>query len=175
MKLRAMIAILALTLASCEGAPGGGADRNDSPEIMATALVQLITKDHTFGEGPPPFTVYLIQDSTDSSAGDPTGGGNQDPRSLTEEERTAIEEAVAEYGSVRWIDDPAEFRTDDLMPTIAGAVILGVGEPRIDGDTALVPVSLWCSGLCGTWLTYRLERADDAWEVTGTEGPIAIS
>jgi hypothetical protein len=45
----------------------------------------------------------------------------------------------------------------------------------IDGATGLVPVSLWCGGLCGTWLTYRLDFADGAWAVTGTEGPRAIS
>lgn len=175
MKLRAALAVLVVIIASCGTANTGAGETDDGPEIMAAALVELITKDHTFGDGPPPFTVYLIQDHTDPSAGDPTAPGGQTSRNLTEEERNAIEGAVAEYGSVRWIDDPADWRTQDLMPTIAGAVILGVGEPLVDEDTALVPVSLWCSGLCGTWFTYRLDRVDGAWTVTGIEGPVAIS
>jgi hypothetical protein len=52
---------------------------------------------------------------------------------------------------------------------------LGVGEPTIDGNSALVPVSLWCGGLCGTWLTYRVELTDGTWSVTGIEGPVAVS
>jgi len=63
-----------------------------------------------------------------------------------------------------------------LVARNGSPLILGVGEPRIDGDTALAPVSLWCGGLCGTWLTYRLARdGGGAWRVTGTEGPVAIS
>ena len=54
-------------------------------------------------------------------------------------------------------------------------MIIGVGEPSFDGGTALGPVSLRCGGLCGTWLTYRIELMDGAGTVIGTEGPIAIS
>jgi hypothetical protein len=131
---------------------------------MAVALEQLVTVDHTFGDGPPPFTDYLVQTSLDE-------GG----RALTDDERSSIEAALSSLGEVQWIDDPDEFRTDDLRPTVEGGVILGVGEPEIDGDAALVPVSLWCGGLCGTWLTYQVEVVDGGWTVTGIEGPIAIS
>lgn len=173
MKLGAVLTVLIVTVASCGTATPEAGETNDSPEIMATALVELITKDHTFGDGPPPFTVYLIQNHTDPSAGDPTG--DRPSRNLTEDEKIAIEGAVAEYGSVRWIDDPADWRTQDLMPTVPGSVILGVGDPMVEEDTALVPVSLWCSGLCGTWFTYRLDRVGGTWTVTGIEGPVAIS
>jgi hypothetical protein len=143
-----------------------------TPGMMAAAVETLITRDHTFGAGPPPFTTYLIQSRTDPAAGDPTGAGGA-ARPLTDSERAAIEAVVEPFGDVRWIDDPAEWRTTQLEPTIEGAVILGVGEPSVDGG--LVPVSLWCGGLCGTWLTYRVEQTDGGWAVTGTEGPVAIS
>jgi len=174
MKHFALATVIALVVAACGGVAGPEDPAQASAEMMAVALVQLITVDHTFGEGPPPFTEYLIQSSLDPFAGNPTGDGGPG-RALTADEQAAIEAAVAPFGPVRWIDDPAEWRTEDLRPTIEGAVILGVGEPVIDGTTGLVPVSLWCGGLCGTWLTYRLDFVDGAWSVTGTEGPRAIS
>lgn len=168
--------VVAVFLGAC--APSDSAkdpDSEQTPEMMAAALVELITEDHTFGEGPPPFTEYLIQDKIDPSAGEPTASTKQPIRELTEAERDAIERAVAEHGAVRWIDDPDDWRTNDLRPTVEGGVILGVGEPAVQGDTGLVPVSLWCGGTCGTWFTYRLELRGGSWVVTGIEGAIAIS
>lgn len=146
-----------------------------TPELLAVAVTRLITRDHTFGAGPPPFDTYLLQERIDPSAGDVTATGNETSRSLTAEERAAVEAAVAAYGAVQWIEEPDDWRTDDLMPVIEGSVIIGFGEPDVAGDTALVPMSLWCGGLCGTWLTYRLDRLDGEWQVSGTEGPIAVS
>ena len=176
MKLGVALIVVALALGACTTVePEDGAGSDESAEMMAAALVELITEDHTFGEAPPPFTQYLIQDRIDPSAGQPTASTEQSTRDLTEVERTAIEEALSEYGPVRWIDDPDQWRTSDLRPTVEGAVILGVGEPIVQDDTGLVPVSLWCGGTCGTWFTYRLDLVDEAWVVTGIEGPIAIS
>lgn len=71
--------------------------------------------------------------------------------------------------------DPDEWRTESLEPEIQGSAILGVDVPRLDDEAALVPVSLWCGGTCGTWLTYRLERTESGWQVTGIEGPVSVS
>ena len=150
-------------------------DEEPTAQMLAAAVLQLISKDHTFGQGPPPFTEYLIQANLDPFAGNVTGTGQQATRALTNAEQSAIEAVVSSFGPVRWIEDPDEWRTSDLRPVIEGAVILGVGEPSVDDSTGLVPVSLWCGGRCGTWLTYRLDLVDDAWNVTGIEGPIAIS
>ena len=184
MRHRFLIALtIATMLAACgDSLPSGETPSEaESAEMMAVALHHLVTEDHTFGDGPPPFSRYLIEDRTiDNSAVLSPGDGNEDvaaeSRPLTEQERAAVEEAVSEYGLVQWISDPDEWRTDDLEPGIEGSAIIGVGVPRLDGDDALVPVALWCGGTCGTWLTYRLELGDDAeWKVTGTDGPIAIS
>ena len=51
----------------------------------------------------------------------------------------------------------------------------GVGAITFDGDGALVPMSMWCGGLCGTWFTYRVAETDEGWVVVGVEGPIAVS
>lgn len=175
-KLRVGVVAAAAVLGACTASDS--ADDPESvhtPEMMAAALVELITEDHTFGEGPPPFTEYLIQDRIDPSAGEPAASTERPSRELTEAERGAIEEAVAEYGAVRWIEDPDEWRTSELTPTVEGGVILGVGEPTVQDDTGLVPVSLWCGGTCGTWFTYRLDLRDGSWVVTGIEGSIAVS
>ena len=179
MRIGVVLLAFSVAVAACgdEGSTGGysASGASQTPEMMAAALVELITKDHTFGEGPSPFTVYLIQNRIDPSAGNATTPANQSARELTDAEREAIEDAIAEYGPVRWVDDPADWRTPDLVPTIEGAAILGVGEPVVEADTGLVPVSMWCGGLCGTWLTYRLDVVDATWSVTDIEGPIAVS
>jgi len=174
MKRIAVFVTVVMTLAAC-GDSDSSTAAEGSGEMMAAAIDQLITNDHTFGDGPPPFTEYLLQSRLDPAAGSATGSGQPPSRELSGTERAAIERVVEPFGPLRWIDDPAEWITEDLRPTIDGAVIVGVGEPTIDGSTGLVPVSLWCSGLCGTWLTYQLDLIDGAWVVTGIEGPIAIS
>lgn len=188
--MRRIIAIASFVLiaSACTGAPDANppattegttsipsADVDASPTsaTMAAALRQLVAKDHTFGQGPPPFTEYLILSSLDPAAGTASNTGAVRP--LTEAEIGAIEAAIGEFGQVTWIDDSSDFISDDLTPTIEGAVIIGVGEPAIDEDTALVPVSLWCGGLCGTWLTYRVDFNSGTWVVVGIEGPRAIS
>jgi hypothetical protein len=177
MRIGVVFLAFSVLVAACGRVESTGGDPGSSQaaEMMAAALVELITEDHGFGEGPPPFTEYLIQNRIDTSAGNAIASSSESARQLTGTERAAIEEAVREYGVVRWIDDPSDWQTSDLVPTIEGAAILGVGEPVIEADTGLVPVSMWCGGLCGTWLTYRLDVVDDVWVVTDIEGPIAVS
>ncbi len=146
-----------------------------SADMMAAAIRELVTKDHTFGNGPPPFTEFLVQTSLDPQAGSGSVNEVGPTRELTDAERTAVEEALAGLGPVRWIDNPAEWRTDSLEPVISGSVILGIGEPVIEDGTGLVPVSLWCGGTCGTWFTYRISVIDGTWQVVGREGPFTIS
>lgn len=167
------IAACLVMVVACGGGAGGGDGSSETPDMMSAALVELITVDNTFGAGPPPFTGYFILDRIDPSAGDSTGS-SQSTRPLTEEERAAIESAISEYGPVTWIDDPNDAGTEEVVPD-ALAAFLGVGEPVIEDDTAFVPVSMICGNLCGTWLTYRLERADNLWAVAGIEGPVTIS
>ncbi len=171
----ACLALMVLVVACGDGAVIDDSASSPTPEMMAAALVELVTVDHTFGSGPSPFIEYLIQERIDPSAGAPTASTDETTRPLTDSERGAIEDALSPFGAVRWIADPADYRTDDLVPTIEGAAILGVGEPIIDNESGLVPVSMWCGGVCGTWLTYRLDFISDVWAVTGIEGPIAVS
>ena len=178
----ALLAALALALAGCDGDGSSGSvtatattPGDGSAEVMAAAIHRLISRDHTFGRGSHRFAEYLIQDRTDPSAGNPAEPAARPSRPLTAAERAAIAAVVAPFGPHRFVADADAWRTDDLRPRIEDSVILGVGEPQIDGDSALVPVSLWCGNLCGTWLTYRVGRSEGVWRVAGTEGPIAVS
>jgi hypothetical protein len=172
-------ALLALlTLGACSGSDGTASTpdttpRGDSAAVMAAAVERLVTRDHTFG-GDHRFTEYLVLSRTDPSAGSP-GGPKTSARPLTAAERESIAAAVAGRGPHRFIDDPSQGRTDDLQPVVEGSAIISVGEPVIGDGTARVPAALWCGNVCGTWLTYRVDRVGGAWRVTGTEGPTAVS
>jgi hypothetical protein len=177
MRVISVVLALFVLLSACgtEASTSGDLAESQTPEMMAAALVELITENHGFGEVPAPFTVYLIQNRIDPSAMIVDAPTDDSIRPLTDAEMRAIEDAVSQHATVRWIDDPAEWRTPDLAPSIDGAAILGVGEPAVEDQSGLVPVSMWCGGLCGTWLTYRLDLINTAWVVTDIEGPIAIS
>jgi len=177
----AIVTVLAMTACGSPSASESQPSESASAELMAAALTELVATDHTFGAGPPPFTQYLIEENTVPISLPPTPDSpdsvqksSDTRRSLSEMERSAIETAIAEYGAVRWIEDPDDWRID-LEPKVEGSVILGVDAPILDGAGALVPVSLWCGGDCGTWFTYRLALIDDTWQVTGQEGPVSIS
>lgn len=170
---------LALIVAACGGGdtttvPPGDSS-SDSAVIYAAALHQLVTVDNTFGGDGNPFSELLVQTSLDPAAGTATPDAAARVRPLTDEERSAIEDALSPLAPIRWIDDPEEWRTDDLMPVVEGSAILGVGPITFDEEGALVPMSMWCGGLCGTWYTYRAAETTEGWMIVGIEGPIAIS
>jgi len=183
MRLFATVALFGVLAAACGSAgptstvPPEGSSL-DSAAIYAVALDQLVTVDNTFGGEGNPWSELLVLASLDPSAGDATFGGAPEPqrvRRITAEERIAIEAALSPLAPIRWIEDADEWRTDDLMPVIPGSAILGVGAITFDDQGALVPMSMWCGGLCGTWFTYRVTSSDAGWVVSGIEGPIAVS
>ncbi len=171
-RIATLVLAAVLLAAACGDTDGTDATGSDEARLMALALRQLVTVDTTFGPGHR-FGTLLVQTSTDPGAG---LGGEGTARPLTDAERAAIEaELTTVSDDIRWIDDPDGWRTDDLRPVIDNSAIVGVGEPVFDDDGALVPVSLWCGGLCGTWFDYRVRVLDGAWAVIGPEGPIAVS
>ena len=113
-----MFLAFSVLVAACgtEESTGGDPGTSQTAEMMAAALVELVTEDHGFGEGSPPFTEYLIQNRIDTSAGNATASPSESARPLTDAEREAIEEAVSEYGVVRWIDDPSDWQPLTWFP-----------------------------------------------------------
>lgn len=150
---------------------------SDSAQMMAVAMHQLVTKDHTFG-GESPFEIFLIEDRTFDVESTPwferVHTAPTPERPLSVEERTAIGEALDGIGEVRWVEDIQDWY-DGVMPTVEGSVLIEIGSPVVDGNTGYVPVSLLCGNVCGTWFTYRLRHSDAGWEVDGIEGSVAIS
>ncbi len=184
MRFFATIALFGVLATACgsEGSTSTVPPEGSSPDsaaIYAVALNQLVTVDNAFGGEGNPWSELLVLASLDPSAGDATfRGGAPEPRQvrpLTAEERNVIEAALSPLAPIRWIDDADEWRTDDLMPVIPGSAILGVGAITFDDEGALVPMSMWCGGLCGTWFTYRVTSGEAGWVVSGIEGPIAVS
>lgn len=177
MRYLALIAVILSVVVACTGGttttePASDSSA-DSAAIYAVALRTMVVDDNTFGGEGNPFSELLVQSSLDPDAGLDGSGGEIRP--LSDDERSAIEAALGPLAPVRWIDDPAEWRTDDLMPVIEGSAILGVGPITFDDAGALVPMSMWCGGLCGTWFTYRVAETADGWAVIDIEGPIAVS
>jgi len=175
----AALAMLAAACSSTESTttmPPGDASA-DTADIYAVALRELVTDDNTFGGVGNPFSELLVLTTLDAAAG--AGyiqeGSTEGIRPLSDGERSAIEAALNPFAPVRWIDDAAAWITDELMPVVEGSAILGVGSITFDGDGALVPISMWCGGLCGTWFTYRVIQSDQGWVVADIEGPITVS
>lgn len=136
----------------------------DTARLMALALHQLVTLDTTFGPDHRLGTVAIR-----------TSTNEPDPRPLTDAERSAIEQLVGGVSTVQWVEPATSWLGDDGAPIVENSALIGVGEPRFDDDGALVPVSLLCGNLCGTWFEYRLRFVDGEWQVIGPEGPVAIS
>ncbi len=143
------------------------------PSLMGLALRRLIDDESGDGGDGYRFSTVLVWNQTDPSAG--VGFATHRSRPLTESERSEIELALEGVGSMRWIDNPGPWRTAELEPVIEGSAIVGVGDVIFDEEGALVPVSLWCGGLCGTWFTYRLRVVDGEWTVIGPEGPVIVA
>jgi len=171
------LTVLATACSSAETTTTVPSEDSDSAAIYAVALHELVTDDNTFGGGGNPFSELLVLTALDAAAGagyireGSTGG----IRPLSDGERSAIEAALSPLAPVRWIDDAAAWRTDEMMPVVEGSAILSVGSITFDGDGALVPMSMWCGGLCGTWFNYRVIQSDQGWIVAGIEGPIVVS
>jgi len=144
----------------------------ESAQIYGAAVRQIVEVDNSFGGGNP-FTTILVVDHVEPDAGDAVVSSVAG-RPLTEAEQAAILDALGDL-DVQFIADASEYRTDDLMPVIESSAIVAVGEIEEDSADRLVGMSLWCGGLCGIWLTYRVVTDGAGWSVGGIEGPIAIS
>ena len=145
-----------------------------SVAIYAATTRQLVEIDSTFGPGHR-FSEVLVVDRTQPDAGDRRRQSPPPGDPLTEEQRAAIAAAIEPLSPVRFIDDRYAFITESLSPVIPGSAIVTLGQVDFDRKGATVGMGLWCGGLCGIRLTYRVTEGPDGWTVIGTEGDITIS
>lgn len=174
---RTVTAVVAgsLLVAACGTHPPSGPDLAAAESAIHAAVVrQLVEVDNTFGPDHR-FTEVLIVDHVETHAGDP-GRQGEPGAALTDSQRSAIRAAVEHLAPVRFINNRrAYIRQDVLLPTIPGSVIITLAPVEFDNKGSTVGADLWCGGICGLRLTYRLAEEPDGWTVTGTEGPWSIS
>lgn len=148
-----------------------------SIEVYGAVLRRLIMKDHTFGRGRSPFDhVYVLDGAVRNGARWRNMWKITKP--FSEEVRKGLREELRALPPITFISGTRAQRMGDkgMVRGVEGmGVILSVGS--IDGHGSRVEVSnsLWCSGLCGQWLTYVLELTEGRWKITGTTGPMVIS
>lgn len=167
--------LLVVMAAACGSDPASDEEHSSSTAaIYAAVTQQLIELDNTFGPDHR-FSEVLVVEHTRVDAGNHIDEGPPgDP--LTGEEQTAIVAAIEHLSPVRFISSREEFiRHDVLQPLIPESVIITLAPVEFDRNGATVGANLWCGGVCGLWLTYRVTEEPNGWTVTGTEGDRAIS
>ena len=151
------------------------AERESAEVAIYTAVTrQLVEIDNTFGPHHR-FSHILVVNYLDPDAADAMQGG-QSAGPLSEDQRSAITDAIEHLAPVRFINSPSEFIQEDVLaPVIPGSVIITLAPAEFDEDGAKVGVNLWCGGVCGLWVTYRVTEEPDGWTVVGREGTWSIS
>lgn len=145
-------------------------------EVYATVIRQLVTVDHTFGDGPSPFKHVWVVDAPVDGVGAfgarPTKRGTPFDAEL----RAGLTERLADLKPVDFVSDADEVRQMGRDPEVKdNGVIVTVGPIEEHGKKIHVAHEIWCGGLCAEWFTYVLEKRGDAWVITGDTGPRAIS
>lgn len=155
-------------------------DAGTEVEVYAAVIRRLVTEDHTFGTGDPPFRRVYVVDGPIPDAGDPGAVGAPSgaaPEPFPSHVIAGIVEELDDLPPVTFVADADRVRRGrrGMGGVRHDGVIITLGplEPR-DGRIH-VSTSLWCGGLCGQWLTYVLAEDDGRWEITGTTGPQAMS
>jgi hypothetical protein len=187
--MRKIAAVLAagLTLAACGAAPESPAGGGPAPKgtgrqrrtigIYSAVVRQLVTVDHTFGSGPPPFKHVYVLDHAVERAGDPMEDDDNSAAHFSDEVKEGLREELKHLPPIDFISDPDSVRLgkDGMRGVKDHGVVITLGPIAGRRGKAKVANSLWCGGLCGQWLTYVVELEDGSWEVTETTGPAAIS
>ena len=158
------------------GAPQNDADPR-SVEIYAAVIRRLVTKDHTFGGAPSPFEHVYVLDGPWHGAGHPNRSLRPSDERFGSEIKEALKVELASLPPIDFIHDPDSVRVGKrgMGGVKEDGVIVTVGPIVGRGHNVKVANSLWCGGLCGQWLTYRVKLKGGNWRIMGTVGPYAIS
>ena len=169
------VALVSFLLLGACGPPTGADRASAEAEIYASVTRYLLEFNNTFGAHHR-FAEVLVVNHLDPDAGDALKPWDRSTALLSDDQRTAITAAIEDLAPVRFIDSQWDYiRKDELAPVIRGSAIITLAPVDFDSDGATVGANLWCGGLCGLWLTYRVTDGPDGWTVTGTEGTRSIS
>lgn len=147
--------------------PPPGNDIVEDParaDLIAGAVKRLLTIDNSFG-GADVFDDIRIATVIGTNPEQPLQGLDLE----------MIAAAVADVGTVRFIDDANAEINLLFEESPAGVAIVSVERVLMLGDRAEVAMQLWCGSLCGVFLTYEAAPNDGGWDIIGTTGPIAMS
>jgi hypothetical protein len=167
----------AATPAGEDTPPENAAGEADAAAIYAAVVRQLYEVDNSF-EQPPNWPYLYILSETDDSI---TGLGEVGPsESIPPAAQAAIAEQLADLPAEiiwaqSWDDVPIEEEGGAVREGDGAIITLGNIHPTDEADRVEVPSGLYCGGLCGTGMTYIVERQGDTWVVTGVTGPVWIS
>ena len=151
------------------GSPASPGSVDSGTERLArletAAIVQLVTVDHGFGSGSPPFDLIQV--------GTSIGGDTSRPVDLLALEMTA--DALAGRFPVEFVSDTETTIAEHFDGETIGVAVAAINDVRIDDDRAEIEMQLWCGSLCGVFLTYEAVLGSSGWEIVGITGPIAMS
>jgi hypothetical protein len=171
-KRAAILSLALLWAGACTGASSGQGADEDREVAIYTAVIGHMTSEKGQASG---FRVIYVLDRVMENADDPDDPGTGRP--LPEKDQAALRDALAEVAPVEFVSS----REQVTGPESEGSrvedegIFLTLGPIGGEGDRALVPASSYLGNLAGTWQTWVVERRDEGWTVTGTEGPVAIS
>lgn len=176
---RLIVILLWLLLAACTAAPATStpspapppAAQIDEAQVIAAAIRQVYTVDHTFGGHSPNFPhIYLLAAAVEVGPGLQRGELPSDP--LAAAVIAALADLPAQFV---WVQSADEAPRDAHGTVIDGAVIsVGPIQPQPDG-TVHVSASIYFAMLGAGGQTYVLEQQAGVWVITGTTGTFWIS
>ena len=158
---------LALTLlagAACSGGP--------DPVTVYSEVVRHMTTEQGQPSG---FRVIYVLDRVVGNRADPDDLAAGEP--LGRAERAALAAALRDVAPVEFVSSRAEVvgPASEGARVENGGIFLTLGPISGDDDRVLVPASSYLGNVAASWQTWVVERVDDRWRVTGTEGPVAVS
>ncbi|MEU4390497.1 hypothetical protein [Kribbella sp. NPDC023855] len=141
------------------------------PQLTSLAIAEIAKRERPKGGWP----VVKVLDAAYGGAGSPTGPG---PAGVpfTAPERSQI--AASAGVPIEWVKKrPTGSNICDQQASPAPYITVGQLAFDKGHSTATIGMSMWRGCLDAHWLTYRLTRnpTTDAWRITGTVGPVAVS
>jgi len=174
-----LLAINGCTAAEVSNNTPSAVDDSDAAQIYATAISQIYNVDHSFGQpgGSPGWPlVYVVNTTHDSAMSDLSKTSSQILPADLQEAISA--ELASEPFELIWIETFDDAPIDPANGQISGGdgiiITLSTIHPQDDGSVHLT-FFMTCGGLCGIGKTYVLNQLNDAWQITGSEGPEIMS